>query len=162
MTNKDPEKELVDKFKDIIINSDSKFQISNEINFNCRSKKYADIEYQIPSGELLVIEAKTHKTSNASNSAHILFGDLLKETGRKRDYANIIYGLLIPKDNYNKKNGDDFYRDSFNKIDKCIYQKFGEIIPVSYVFVCDNKKQQIEVYSWMGFYNNSNSLTVIK
>lgn len=160
MANKTPEKDLVDKFKNLI-GYDVEFSIKHEINFNCKSKNCADIEYLSNSDRYFVIEAKSHHSSDGHNSVHKIFGELLKETGRSRGDKEITYGILIPKDYYNKKDGIGFYRKGFNEINRKKYIGFGKLIPISYIFVCSQKLSSIDVYTWESFYDGKNPIRTI-
>lgn len=150
--NKNPEQNLIDKFRSLLKGKDNDFSVDIEINFNCKAHKKADIEYISKSGDHFVIEAKSHHSKDAYNSVHKLFGELLKETGRLRDTKKIKYGILIPKDEYNEKNGITFYRECFRKINRTKFIEFGKLIPMSYVFVCSQESSYIDIYTWANFY----------
>jgi hypothetical protein len=120
------------------------FCISKLINKSCSSKKFADIEYISNDGTKWAIEAKSHDSSDRHNTVHKLFGELLKETGRA-DRNLYKYGLLIPKDSL------DFYSRLFQSINRDKFIGFGELIPVSAVFLYGNSG--IERRTWKSMYD---------
>jgi len=96
LANRSPEQNLINAFIEALqANDDDNLKISSIINTSCKSRKYADIEYISQSGQHWVIEAKTNDSSDAHNTVHKIFGELLKETG-KENRNNCKYGILIP------------------------------------------------------------------
>ena len=125
-------------------------------NFNCKAKKYADVEYITKTGIRLVIEAKTHLSPDRHNSLHKIFGELLKEANRDRDkQVECQYGLLVPLTTSNRISGEEFYR---NKLVEHVGMKnlkeFSRIIPMTWVFACDNKR--LKMYTWGDFFEDKN------
>jgi len=108
-----------------------------------------------------VIETKSHHSEDARNGVHKLFGELLKETGRKRK-VDAKFGVLIPSDSFNGKDGEEFYRSRFKKIKRDKYLGFGCLIPVNYIFVCSNKNKEVKVFNWIDFYDKKPALRIIK
>lgn len=144
MKNNSPEQNLIDNFLEIL-NKDK--VILSHINSSCRgSHDYADIEFISTQKEHWVIEAKSHDTSSNHNAAHLLFGELLKETGkfRVRKRGNkLCYGLLL--------SDDDFFAKKFRLISRIKYIRFGKLIPINTIFVL--KEGNILKYTWLEFYD---------
>ncbi|MDB4195605.1 hypothetical protein N9651_01305 [Flavobacteriales bacterium] len=136
-----PEQDLIDSFVSQLKKGEI-YQSFELLHCNCNSKNYADIEFETLK-EHWVIEAKSNKSGDAHNSAHKIFGELLKETGRNRDNVakKIKYGILIPD--------FKFYQNKFRKINPDKYIGFGKLIPIDTVFVLADEK--INRYSWKEF-----------
>lgn len=153
--NDNPEQHLVNEYVKYLTNENDNIIL---INKNCKSKQYADLEY-IDNKVLWVIEAKSHKSKDAYNSIHKLFGELLKETGRERISDNkllfktIKYGLLIPGDvyDYTNKSGIMFYKKHFLEIKKDKYIQFGKLIPINDIFIFDIYKNELVKKTWSEF-----------
>ena len=128
MANRSPEQDLIDAFVESLkSDKNPDIQIDEIFNKSCKSKKFADIEYVAKNGQRWAIEAKSNDSKDAHNSVHKLFGELLKETGRdKREKT--LFGILIPERSVL------FYSRLFQSIDRNKFIKFGELIPVKYVF----------------------------
>jgi hypothetical protein len=114
------------------------------INQSCKSRKYADVEFISSSGIHWVIEAKSNDSSDAHNTVHKIFGELLKETG-KNNRSNCKYGILLPE------NSTEFYSRLFQEINKQKYVGFGNLIPVEKV--CIHGSSGIEIISWEELYD---------
>lgn len=163
MSKRSPEKELIDAFK-IAITSDDVFGIQKEVNFGADSDTVADVEYLAKNNEYLIIEAKSHKSSNAQNTRHQIFGQLLKEHGKKSELRNdhlnkAKFGLLIPGDKAvdisgaPKDDGVTYYRNGFATIPKDKFSGFVELVNATYVFVFfSGNESVVKVYSWASFY----------
>jgi hypothetical protein len=152
---------LIKCFKEVIGN-DQKFGIKREINIGNDNATCSDIEYISSDDEYLIIEAKSHESKDAYNTRHKIFGQLLKEHGKKSSDRNnhkssLALGILIPKDkpssgkSNTKKSGYDFYRDGYIDIPEDLFAKFGQLVKAKYVFACSMAERQIDVYTWAGF-----------
>jgi hypothetical protein len=83
VANRKPEQDLIDAFVEALrASADHEISFDTLYNKNCKSKTYADIEFKSKSNVHWVIEAKSNDSSDAYNSVHKIFGELLKETGR--------------------------------------------------------------------------------
>ena len=145
MQRNTPEQDLIDSFVYALVrHDDPEIKLQDSINTNCRSKKYADIEYRSASGRHWVIEAKSNESGDAHNTVHKVFGELLKETGKKnRDNAK--FGILLPE------TGILFYSRKVQQIDRARFIGFGELIPVESVFIFgESGIRQIE---WCDLYD---------
>ncbi len=148
------EQKLIGYFEKLIRN-DKEYGFDDDkiINFNCRSKKYADIEYETKKGYRMIIEAKTHHSPDRHNSLHKIFGELLKEANRDRKVNKVFYALLIPATNNNNINGEEFYKNKLiENVGSENLKKFSAIIPVSFVFVC--KPKSLKMFTWNNFFSN--------
>lgn len=143
-----PEQDLIDSFFDIINLPNSGIIIKKELNRACRwaNKKYADIEFTTTT-EHWVIEAKSNHSSDAPNTIHKIFGELLKETGKDDRVVEkgleIKYGILIPSFKY--------YNRGFNRINRDKFIEYGKLIPVTKIFVLENGV--LTQYDWADFYD---------
>lgn len=128
MSNKTPEQDLIDAFVNSLQEHDSPdLKIGELLNSNCKAKKWADIEYISVSGSHWVIEAKSNDSSDAHNTVHKIFGELLKETGREsRENSKI--SVLIPEI------GVSFYSRLFQSVNREKFLGFGRLVPVQCVF----------------------------
>jgi hypothetical protein len=134
MPNRRPEQDLIDRFVTWLKITEG----TEYICANCKTQTNADVEYRLANGEYWVIEAKSHDSSDKYNTAHKLFGELLKETGRARAEKQVHIGVLIPTE------GRDFYAKCFRAIARDKFIAFGELIPVATVFLCDQNGKVTE------------------
>jgi hypothetical protein len=146
-----------------VISTDERFGIKEMINIGADSPRYSDVEYITTKGEYLVIEAKSHESKDAYNTRHKIFGQLLKEHGKKNPYRDrhtnlLTLGILIPKDETSsgksntRQSGYEFYRNGYVDIPHDLFRGFGELTKTRYVFACALKNETVEVYSWTGFH----------
>lgn len=162
---------LIECFKQVI-KLDKKFGISTAINIGGDSGTCSDIEYISNSGEYLVIEAKSHESKDSYNTRHKIFGQLLKEHGKKSHIRTthgkpITLGVLIPKDETSsgksntKKSGYNFYRDGYQDIPEVMFSGFGALVNAKYVFVCSIKYKTVDIYTWPGFHKGDKPIFVV-
>ena len=145
MQRNTPEQDLIDGFvKALAKHKDHEIRLEDSINTNCKSKKYADIEYRSVSKRHWVIEAKSNDSGDAHNTVHKLFGELLKGTG-KQNRKNVKYGILIPE------SGILFYSRKFQQIDRKRFIQFGKLIPVESVFTFG--KSGVRQIRWVDLYD---------
>ena len=145
MGNRAPEQNLIDSFiKELKNHANLEIKIDNLINFNCKSKTFADVEFISESQQHWVIEAKSHNSSDASNTIHKIFGEILKETGRN-NRNNSKYAILIPE------SGREFYSKNFQLINRNKYIGFGNLVPIDCVFIFGNSG--IIQMSWAELYD---------
>ena len=132
MANRKPEQNLIDAFCEALQESSNhEICIDTIHNNNCKSQTRADIEYMSKSGITWIIEAKSNDSSDAHNTVHKIFGELLKETGRTSQ-ANFKHAVLIPE------NGINFYSRLFQSINRDKFIGFGKLIPIDTVFTFGN------------------------
>ncbi len=140
MPNRSPEQDLIDAFiAQVETHSNPEYTVKTLHNKKCRAKKFADVEYIAVSGTHWVIEAKSHDSKDKYNTVHKIFGELLKETG-KANRANCKYGVLLPAE------AEGFYGTAFQSIAREKYIKFGDLVPVSAVFLVGTSGLRVE--SW--------------
>ncbi|BCG18121.1 MULTISPECIES: hypothetical protein [Vibrio] len=145
MVQRKPEQDLIDGFVCCLKRAkDPSFRAATIINFSCKAKKYADVEYISEDGTRWVIEAKSHDSSDRHNTVHKLFGELLKETGRP-DRGGCLYGLLIPAKSLS------FYSRLLQSINRDIFIGFGKLIPISAVFLYGDSR--IRILTWESLYD---------
>jgi hypothetical protein len=130
MANRTPEQDLIDEFiTHLNQHADDTVAIDSNcvINTRCRTNKFADIEFKSKAKLHWVIEAKSDDSKDRHNTVHKIFGELLKETGRK-NRSNCRYAILIPESSV------EFYSRAFQSIDRKKFLGFGKIIPIDTVF----------------------------
>jgi hypothetical protein len=147
MPNRSPEQNLIDAFiAQVETHSNPEYTVKTLHNQRCRAKKFADVEYLAVSGTHWVIEAKSHDSKDKYNTVHKIFGELLKETGRA-NRTSCHYGVLLPEE------AQGFYSKAFQSIAREKYIKFGELVPVSGVFLVGTSG--LQVVSWASLYPES-------
>lgn len=128
MTNRKPEQELITAFVAALRDHpDETVRIAVVHNENCKSKKFADVEFESVSGLRWVVEAKSHDSGDKHNTVHKIFGEVLKETGRT-NRQDCRHAVLIPQ------SGVQFYSRAFQCIDRDKFIGFGKLIPMDTVF----------------------------
>lgn len=128
MANRTPEQDLIDEFVAHLNNhEDETLRIEILYNANCKSKKFADVEFHSKANLHWVIEAKSNESKDKHNTVHKVFGELLKETGRTHR-ATFCHAILIPTA------AITFYSRSFQLIDREKFLGFGKLIPIDTVF----------------------------
>ena len=88
-------------------------------NFNCRSKKKADIQYTDMNGKNWFIEAKSFKSPDKHNGIHKIFGELLKMSKFAEESENAYLGILV--------DDEDFLKTHLDMCNKENLLKFGKI-----------------------------------
>jgi hypothetical protein len=124
--------------------SNADFRIATLHNQRCKAKNAADVEFTSKSGRRWVIEAKSDRSGDRHNTAHKIFGELLKETGRAHR-RGCRYALLIPK------GAIGFYARKFRAIKRSAFVRFGKLIPVHTVFACD--RARVKRLTWEQLYD---------
>jgi hypothetical protein len=143
LASRRPEQELIDIFLEALYeHDDERLMIETLHNKNCKSKKYADIEFTSKIGELWVVEVKSNVSKDAHNTVHKIFGELLKETGRK-NRGKCKFAILIPEE------AKIFYSRLFQSIKRDKFVGFGELIPVQSA----HGKSGIGIMSWKEIYD---------
>jgi hypothetical protein len=128
MANRTPEQDLINEFiTHLEQHANDAVKIDFIININCKSKKFADIEFKSKMDLHWVIEAKSDDSKDKHNTVHKIFGELLKETGRT-NRSNCHLAILIPTSAVN------FYSRAFQSIDREKFLSFGKLIPIDTVF----------------------------
>lgn len=162
-----------------LINSFRKFLIKENLinkdhsHFGGDDDKHADVELEF-SGKAawqgifetkLYIEAKSHHSTDSQNTINKIFGQLLKETGKRDLNNNECLAILFPAErgswtgSNNKKStnidGVGYYRRGFSRINNDVFVKFGEIVNAKYILSFSSTEQKLEVYLWSNFHNNN-------
>ena len=145
MSNRSQEQDLIDLFVESLQSQVSKdIEIKIIHNKKCRARNFADIEFISKTGILWLIEAKSNESSDAPNTVHKIFGELLKETGRE-NRSDFKIALLIPE------GSKEYYSKAFQAIKKEKFIKFGELIPVEIVFTFG--ASGVDTISWEALYD---------
>lgn len=144
MNNDTPEQDLIEIFVEHLrTHSDKSICIKSLLNSNCRASDFADVEFVSKKNLHWVVEAKSNNSSDKYNTVHKIFGELLKETGR-RNRENCLYGVLLPEFAL------EFYSRAFQSIAKDKFMGFGELIPIDTVFICGTSG--VRKISWLELY----------
>lgn len=147
MANRTPEQDLIDEFiTHLNQHADDTIAIDSNcvINTGCRTDKFADIEFKSKAKLHWVIEAKSDNSKDKHNTVHKIFGELLKETGRK-NRSNCRYAILIPESSV------EFYSRAFQLIDRKKFLGFGKLIPINTVFT--SAATGVKQLTWAGLYD---------
>lgn len=128
MATRTPEQNLINAFIAALYQHvDPKLCIANLHNARCKSRTFADIEFESKSGVHWVIEAKSDDSGDKHNTVHKIFGEILKETGRS-NRKNCKHAILIPE------KATLFYSRAFQSIAREKFVGFGKLIPIDTVF----------------------------
>ena len=142
-------------------------------HFGPDNRFLADIELALirdrwPAGiaNHLLIEAKSHHSKDSANTINKIFGQLLKETGKPITNAprraSYDLGILIPQDagewtsgetQHRRGFGVTYYQAGFRRINREPFKRFGEIVNAKYVLAFSVQWQQLDIYTWCGFYD---------
>ncbi len=145
MANRTPEQDLIDEFVGHLkSHADESLCIAKVINRNCRSKKFADVEFESKKKLHWVIEAKSDDSKDKHNTVHKIFGELLKETGRT-NRSNCRHAILIPE------SAVGFYSRAFQSIDRQKFLGFGTLIPIDAVFT--SSPDGVRQLTWQSLYD---------
>jgi hypothetical protein len=161
------ERGLITAFRNVVThqNIDRRFRVAREINFDCKSRDHADVEYVSATGRHFVIEAKSHHSKDRDNGAHKIFGELLKETGRNPNRGadgTPVFAILLTDDPWEHRRGEAFYRRKFQTIDESAYLSFGRLVKAEYVFLAEASSSTVRAFSWAGFYRGVPSPVVLR
>ena len=145
MGNRAPEQDLIDEFVAHLRNHvDDNIRIGTLYNSNCRSKSFADIEFESISKLHWVIEAKSDDSKDRHNTVHKIFGELLKETGRaNREMCR--HAVLLPE------SAILFYSRAFQSINREKFLGFGALVPIDTVFLFG--PAGVEQVAWAAIYD---------
>lgn len=145
MTKRRPEQDLIAEFIAHLRNDpDQRLCIDHLHNSDCRSRTYADVEFESKSGLHWVVEAKSNDSGDKYNTVHKIFGELLKETGRA-NRADCRYAILIPEGAVN------FYSRAFQNIAKEKFLEFGKLMPMAAVFT--SGQAGVKQLTWVALYD---------
>ena len=145
MANRTPEQDLIDEFVAHLNNHpDDSLSIVKVINSNCKSRTFADVEFESKANLHWVIEAKSDDSTDKHNTVHKIFGELLKETGRT-NRSNCRHAILIPQA------AVVFYSRAFQSIDRKKFLGFGALIPIDTVFT--SSSGGVKQLTWESLYD---------
>lgn len=164
------EGQLVNLVRDFLL---KKNLINNiESSFDDQRDTKADIELVLNSVEWnphvpevrLIIEAKSHHSKDSANTINKVFGQLMKETGKRswNENKKSCLAILIPADrgtwkdskkkNVNRPSGIEYYQEGFSRINPVIFQQYGDLLRARYILVYSVEEEALSVFSWNGFY----------
>ena len=152
MANRSPEQDLIDEFVVHLRNHvDDNIRIAELYNSNCRSKQFADVEFESITKLRWVVEAKSDNSKDKHNTVHKIFGELLKETGRI-NRAKCRHAVLLPE------SATEFYSRAFNSIDREKFLGFGVLIPIDTIFL--SGPSGVKKLTWAGLYDVHSKINV--
>lgn len=170
------ENELVNSLKEFLISEalvhedKSHFDGDNDdkadVELVLVSERWSSIEFN-----KIYIEAKSHHSTDSQNTINKIFGQLLKETGKRSiDRSNECLAIVFPAENAewidNKKNrvtkisGVDYYRRGFSRINPNVFKDFGVLVGAEYIISYSTCSKVLDIYKWATFLD-SNVLPVI-
>ena len=165
--------------EDDLVSSVQEFLLSENLidtaasHFDGDDESRADVELVFASKrwhgiafEKLYIEAKSHHSTDSQNTINKIFGQLLKETGKRTiDRDTECLAILFPSESAqwidnNKKtvtriSGVDYYRRGFSRINPQSFVGFGELVGVRYVLSFNSNQKTLDVFEWASFLDSS-------
>ncbi|WP_156480502.1 hypothetical protein [Aquipseudomonas alcaligenes] len=161
------EVELIESFGKFLINQDlidyENSHFSGDDNHN------ADVALSLKPGkwpgiqvDKLHIEVKSHHSEDSQNTINKIFGQLLKETGKRSlDKEKECLAILFPYERgawpgRNNKTvtrieGEAYYRRGFSRIDKQTFVKFGDLVGAKYILSFSTASNTLNVFEWKNF-----------
>jgi len=172
------EADLIDAFRQFVV---SKGLVSEaHCHFSGDSDDCADVELTLEAAgwpknfpRHLLIEAKSHHSTDAPNTINKIFGQLMKETGkhcatRVRRARSYKLAVLVPADSahwtgsngkrHRQPGGLVYYQSGFRRIDRRVYIEFGALVEVAYVLLYSISDASLAVYDWVDFYDQKRPL----
>lgn len=171
------EKELIDGFGRFLIDQD--LIDWNGSHFAGDSSQNADVVLSLQPGkwpgvgvEKIYIEAKSHHSEDSQNTINKIFGQLLKETGkRKFDREKECLAVLFPyergewegrgKKIVKRIKGEDYYRRGFSRIEKQVFISFGELVGAKYILSFCSTSSSLRIFEWSNFLGDDVSPMII-
>ncbi|MFQ2168779.1 hypothetical protein ACK35I_06780 [Aeromonas veronii] len=164
--NRISEKKLTDAFKGFLLKNEIIQEDASHFDGDDETK--SDVEISISNNFIsnklemkkIYIEVKTHHSTDSQNTIHKVFGQLLKETGKRTLKDQECLAIMFPHEpaewkaqgkTIKKTCGVGYYRQGFKKIDKEKFIRFGELVSVKYIFSFSSKEQKLEIYEWKDF-----------
>ncbi|CAJ1906443.1 hypothetical protein [Aeromonas veronii] len=147
-------------------------------HFNGDDEEKSDIELVLIStlwrgvnSKKLYIEAKSHHSKDSQNTINKIFGQLLKETGKRTlDKNRECLAILFPSesakwiDNKGKTetriDGIEYYRRGFSRINSQVFISFGELVGAKYILSFNSSLNELYVFEWRTFLE-SNSTPIL-
>jgi hypothetical protein len=165
-----PEASLIASFRQFVL--EMHLVSEADCHFGGDDEDHADVELHLnpaawPQGtpQRILLEAKSHHSTDAPNTINKVFGQLLKETGKSIRASwtqpSFCSGILIPIDGIDRNEGSkrlrrgsgiEYYRRGFQRIPRLIFEQFGVLVNARYVFAYSEMQRALSVYSWSGFH----------
>ncbi len=122
-----------------------------------KSDKWTNIQVK-----KLHIEAKSHHSEDSPNTINKIFGQLLKETGKRNlDIEKECLAILFPYESgewtgRNNKTvtrieGEAYYRRGFSRIERQVFVKFGDLVGAKYILSFSTTSNTLRVFEWKNF-----------
>lgn len=160
------EAELIDSFGKFLIDQDlidfdnSHFGGDDDLNADVtlalKPAKWPGIQL-----EKFHIEAKSHHSADSQNTINKIFGQLLKETGKRTlDVEKECLAILFPYESgawtANNKTvtrieGEAYYRRGFARINKQVFIEFGKLVGAKYILSFSTTSNTLRVFEWKSF-----------
>jgi hypothetical protein len=166
------EKKLISEFKSFLQLNNLVF---NQSHFGPDDETKADVELALNAEkwpddfpEWLIIEAKSHHSKDSPNTINKIFGQLLKETGKRTDgtdrsLRSYCLGILFPSESakwndstgrrVSRPGGEEYYRAGFKRIKEQTYIDFGHLVNAKYILSFSSDRKLLRVFDWKEFLN---------
>ena len=164
------ENQLIENFQNFLISND--LVEKDKCHFSGDDDEHSDVELTLKlnesweeiRNEKIFFEVKSHHSKDSQNTINKVFGQLLKETGkRKLDEEKECLAILFPSESgkwtdskgmeTTKIEGEKYYRRGFSRINKEVFINFGTLVNVKYIFIFSSSAQILNVFEWENFLN---------
>lgn len=135
----------------------------SDIELVLASDKWPGIDFK-----KLYIEAKSHHSEDSQNTINKIFGQLLKETGKRSIDPNTeCLAILFPSESaqwinnrnqpVNRISGVDYYRRGFSRINPLSFVGFGNLVCAKYVLSFSSNPIMLDIFEWETFLDSSST-----
>lgn len=170
------EADLVNNLKEFLISEGLVHK--EKSHFDGDDDNRADVELALESDvwttiglSKIYVEAKSHHSTDSQNTINKIFGQLLKETGKRHiDKGSECLAILFPAESArwidNKKNnitrisGVDYYRRGFSRIDGQTFIDFGVLVGAKYILSYSSEFKILDIYDWASFLDSNVQPTI--
>ena len=165
------EDELVNNLREFLI-SENLVDEENS-HFDGDDDTRADVELVLDSDrwhsiefDKIYVEAKSHHSTDSQNTINKIFGQLLKETGKRTiDRGTECLAILFPSENaqwidskqktVTRIPGVDYYRRGFSRINSNVFIDFGVLVGAKYILSYSTSTKALEIYEWATFLDSA-------
>ena len=172
------EKEFINATKEFLVRFG--YVKATQCHFDGDNDELADIELvleadlwpdEMPGN--LILEVKSHHSTDSQNTINKIFGQLLKEAskGSLGRRAACCFGVLVPTDGAtwrDQKNklvkrgsGIHYYQAGFGRIKPELFSKFGSLVDARYIFAFSIANQDLQVFKWDDFHAKGDPIVTL-